>query len=63
MLELRHLRHAIGLAEHWNFARAGEAMHLTQTALSRSIQVLEGALGVRLFDRNRMGVEAASVCR
>lgn len=57
MFELRHLRHAIGLAEHKNFARAAQALHISQPALSRSIQTLEGQLGVRLFDRDQGGVE------
>jgi DNA-binding transcriptional LysR family regulator len=57
MFELRHLRHALGLAEHRNFARAAETMHITQSALSRSIQALEESLGVILFDRAHGGVE------
>jgi DNA-binding transcriptional LysR family regulator len=57
MLDIRHLRHAIGLANHGNYARAAEALHLTQPALTRSIQNLEQKLGVRLFDRSRRGVE------
>lgn len=57
MFELRHLRHALGLAEHRNFARAAEALHISQSALSRSIQSLEESLGVILFDRSHGGVE------
>lgn len=57
MFELRHLRHALGLAEHRNFARAAEAMHISQSALSRSIQSLEESLEVILFDRSHGGVE------
>ena len=57
MFELRHLRHALGLAESRNFARAAEALHISQPALSRSIQSLEEQLGVRLFDRDQGGVE------
>jgi DNA-binding transcriptional LysR family regulator len=57
MFELRHLRHALGLAEHRNFARAAEALHISQSALSRSIQALEESLGVILFDRSHGGVE------
>ncbi|MEI6600297.1 MAG: LysR family transcriptional regulator [Comamonadaceae bacterium] len=57
MFELRHLRHAISLAEHRNFARAADALHISQSALSRSIQALEEALGVLLFDRSHVGVE------
>lgn len=57
MFELRHLRHALGLAEHRNFARAAEALHISQSALSRSIQSLEESLEVSLFDRSHGGVE------
>ena len=56
MIDLRHLRHALALAEHRNFARAAEALHLTQPALSRSIQALESHFGETLFDRSRRDV-------
>jgi DNA-binding transcriptional LysR family regulator len=56
MLELRHLRHALALGRFRNYARAAEALHLTQPSLSRSIAALEQDLGVRLFDRSRNGV-------
>ena len=56
MFELRLLRHALALARYRNFARAAEALHLTQPSLSRSIAVLESDLGVRLFDRSKSGV-------
>jgi len=56
MLELRHLRHALALAKHRNFARAAEALHLTQPSLSRSIAALEEELGVLLFDRSKSGI-------
>src|SRR5512139_343573 len=45
------------LAKHRNFARAAEALHVTQPALSRSIAGLEAALGEKLFNRTRQGVE------
>lgn len=57
MIELRHLTHVLAVAEHRSFGRAAEAVHLTQPALTRSIQAAERALGVRLFDRSRSGVE------
>ncbi len=63
MLELRLLHQALILARHRNFARAAEALHLTQPALSRSIASLESALGERLFDRTRQGVEPTSFGR
>ncbi len=34
-----------------SFTRAGEELHLTQSAVSRQIQDLEGQLGVKLFQR------------
>ncbi|MBK9703489.1 MAG: LysR family transcriptional regulator [Betaproteobacteria bacterium] len=55
-IELRLLRHAIALGKHRNFARAAEALNLTQPTLSRSIATLEEALGVVLFDRSHKGV-------
>ena len=56
MLELRHLRHALALGRYRNYARAAEALHLTQPSLSRSIATLEEELGVHLFDRSKNGV-------
>lgn len=52
-MDLRKLRHAVALARHLNFTRAADALNLTQSALSRSIQALEDECQLRLFDRNR----------
>ncbi|MGW1835666.1 LysR family transcriptional regulator [Streptomyces sp. NPDC002067] len=51
-LELRHLRAFTALADHGSYTRAAAASHLTQPALSRTIQQLEAALDVRLVDRS-----------
>lgn len=51
--DLRLLRHARALAEEGSFARAARSQHLTQPALTRSIQELERRTGIKLFDRNR----------
>lgn len=56
VIELRLIRHALAVGKHGNFARAAEALHLTQPSLSRSIATLEEALGVPLFDRTSKGV-------
>lgn len=57
MFDLHHIQHALALAEHRHFARAAEAAHITQSALSRSIQALEARLGEPLFERDRKRVE------
>ncbi len=51
MIETRLLRNALALAEHRNFARAAQALNISQPTLTRSIQLLETRLGARLFDR------------
>ncbi len=50
-MTLVQLRHFISLAQSGSFTRSAEALHLTQPALSRSIQALEEELGQPLFDR------------
>jgi DNA-binding transcriptional LysR family regulator len=52
-MELRQLRHLIAVVEHGSFSRAAEAVHLTQPALSRSIQALEAEVGAAVLERNR----------
>src|ERR1700748_2522280 len=54
------LRPGIGVlaqvVETGNFARAGEAMGLTPSGVSRAVARLEGRGGVRLFDRTPRAV-------
>jgi DNA-binding transcriptional LysR family regulator len=42
----------IAVIENGSFVRAGDALGLTASGVSRAIARLEGRLGVRLFDRN-----------
>jgi len=61
--ELRQLRHILALAEHGSFARAAVALHLSQPALSRSVQSFERHVGTRLFVRSGSGVVPTDIGR
>lgn len=51
VLELRHLRAFVALAEELNFTRAAARVFVTQPALSHQIRRLEEHLGLTLFRR------------
>ncbi|MEZ5474338.1 MAG: LysR family transcriptional regulator [Steroidobacteraceae bacterium] len=55
-LDIRRLSHFVAAAEHGNINRAADTQHITQSALTRSIQALEDELGAKLFDRTPRGV-------
>ncbi len=50
-LDFRQLRNFVALVEYGSFHRAAEAVCLSQSAFSRSIQSLELSVGHPLFDR------------
>ena len=53
MLELHQLIQLLAIAECGTMSAAAEQLHLSQPALSRSMQKLEGILQVTLFDRQK----------
>ncbi|WP_372027372.1 LysR family transcriptional regulator [Tistrella mobilis] len=53
--DLRYLRYAILLAEHGSFRRTAEILSISQSTVSRRIQLLERRIGVKLFERHRWG--------
>lgn len=63
MLEQRQLSLFIALAEEAHFAKAAERMHISQSALSRSISAMEASLGVRLFERTSRRVTLSAAGR
>ena len=50
-MDLRHLKTLIAIAEHGSFAAAGDAIGLTQSAVSLHVKALEEDLETKLFDR------------
>ena len=44
-------------AKHLNFSKAGEALYVSQSAVSRQIQRLEDELGITLFIRSTHGIK------
>lgn len=55
-MDIRQARHLIAVIEHGNILRAADAIHISQPALSKSIQNLEAELGVALLERGPRGV-------
>jgi DNA-binding transcriptional LysR family regulator len=52
-MSLRALRTLLAIARHGTFARAAEAVGLTQSAVSLHVKALEEEFGAQLFDRSR----------
>ncbi|MEE9138138.1 MAG: selenium metabolism-associated LysR family transcriptional regulator [candidate division NC10 bacterium] len=50
-MNLSQLKAFLAVAQDGSFSRAAEKLYLTQPAVSKQIQALEEALGMRLFDR------------
>lgn len=51
-MELRQLEYLVAVAEHANFTRAAERLHVAQPAVSAQIRKLERELGQPLLDRS-----------
>ena len=56
-ITLQQLEAFVEVARTVNFRSAAQALHVSQPALSRTIKVVEAALGARLFDRDTRHVE------
>lgn len=55
VFDLRYLKYAMAVATHGSFRRAANALGLSQSTVSRRVQLLERRLGVSLFERSRTG--------
>ena len=55
-IELRHLRTLIALRSAGSLVRAAQLLHLTQSALSHQLKLLEDLYGVPLFERKSVPI-------
>jgi DNA-binding transcriptional LysR family regulator len=53
----------IAIADQGGFRKAAEALHITQTALTRRLQNLEASLGVKMVERTTRSVALTSIGR
>lgn len=62
MMTIKHLQHLRAIIQHRTILSAAEALHLTQSALTRSLNTLEDSLGIKLFDRSKSGMAPTAFC-
>lgn len=55
-MNLKQLRHFLAVVEEGTLNRASERLHLSQPAVSKSLQNLEAELGVELLQRSHQGM-------
>jgi DNA-binding transcriptional LysR family regulator len=56
-MDIRHLRQILAIRDHGSFAKAAEALHLAQPALSKSMAKIEDELRLTIFTRTSTGSE------
>jgi DNA-binding transcriptional LysR family regulator len=59
-MDIAHLKTFLEIYQMRHFGKAAEKLHITQSAASARIKLLEERLGVRLFNRDKTSVEPTS---
>lgn len=62
-MDLQRLESFLHAAEHLSFSEAAKLLHVTQPTISHHIKMLEGQLGVELFDRSAPGLRLTEAGR
>src|SRR5712671_6335770 len=62
-MKLQDLHVLMTVMQSGSMRKAAQSLNITQPAISRSIAELEHALGVRLLERHRQGIEATEYGR
>lgn len=60
-MELNHLRYFYEVAKSGSFSEAARRLHISQSALSKAVALLEDREGVLLFERSKKGVTLTPV--
>lgn len=60
-MELNHLRYFFEVAQSGSFTEAARRLHVSQSALSKAVALLEESEGVKLFTRSKKGVALTAI--
>lgn len=59
-MNIRQLQYFVDLSETLNFTKTAQNFYISQTAITKQIQSLEGDLGIPLFHRSKKSVSLTS---